>query len=130
MPHHHVTAEHKKQAINTRKSCRGVASVPKCCRGWPNIAVPTFFHLTPSRLRRTPPIIAGGDLRLLMPSTSITFAIGKCPSATQWIGGTFSSRVSEQCMSACRLHDCETHRTRTSLRVRRGLPSVPLPRSG
>ena len=26
------------------------------------IAVSTFFYLTPSRLRRTPPIIAGGDL--------------------------------------------------------------------
>ena len=37
------------------------------------------------------------------------------------IGGTFSSRVSEQCMSACRLHDCETHRTRIVNTIRRGL---------
>ena len=37
------------------------------------------------------------------------------------IGGTFSSRVSEQCMSACRLHDCETHRTRIVNTIRRGV---------
>ena len=48
-------------------------------RGWNlNTTALKLLHLTPSRLRRTPPIIAGGDL--LTPSTPITFAIGKCPS--------------------------------------------------
>ena len=42
------------------------------------------------------------------------------------IGGTFSSRVSELCLSACRLHDCETHRTRFVNTIRRGLNS-PIP---
>ena len=41
------------------------------------IAVSTFFYLTPSRLRRTPPIIAGGDLLIADAFNPVTFASGK-----------------------------------------------------
>ena len=50
--------------------------------------------------------------------------VSKCPSATKWIGGTFSSRVSEQCLSACR---CTMARLTVPERAREfggGLPNI------
>ena len=50
--------------------------------------------------------------------TRNTRQVSLCRAVLQRIGGTFSSRVSEQCSS---VHVGETHRTRTSLPIRRGL---------